>query len=462
MTVRVRFAPAPTGHLHLGSLRTALFNYLFARHAGGKFLLRIEDTDRERSKDEYTQSILEALSWCDITPDEPPVIQSARLERHRELAEKLVREKKAYRCYCTPEELEARLGKNAAEGDGYSKYDKKCRNIADIVHKPYAIRFAIPEHISEIICTDAVRGDVVFPVDQFDDFIIVRSDGYPMYNFVVVVDDADMGITHIIRGEEHLINTPRQQLLYQALEFTVPIFAHLTLILGPDGRKLSKREAATDVVLYKKAGYLPDALCSYLARLGWAHGDQEIFTREELIKLFSLEGINKKGAIFDTQKLQWVNAVFMRQLSGKQMLDVVLRDVDPQFVSKTENFSEEQRAALAVLYAERVHTLEEVARELIALSHDPRNFESAKEPVRRELLEQFMRDLRQENTLTRENVERIVKNIVAGAEAKLPALALPVRIALTGKTSSPSVFDLVVILGVEIVCRRIQHYVHIA
>ena len=278
MTVRVRFAPSPTGHLHIGGLRTALFNWLFAHHNKGVFLLRIEDTDLERSTPEYTQSILESLAWAQIHSDEEIVIQSARLSAHQEVIEKLVSEKKAYRCYCTPAEIALRQNRPADVDPEFAKYDGFCRHQLPQEGKPFVVRFALPENQKTITFQDVIRGDVTFDMDQFDDFIIARSDGRPMYNFVVVVDDAFMRITHVIRGEDHISNTPKQILLYQACGYSLPAFAHLPLILGPSGQRLSKRDAATSVLDYKTdhpkhAERLYNAgLCFQNARLvGQAH-----------------------------------------------------------------------------------------------------------------------------------------------------------------------------------------------
>ena len=281
--VRVRFAPSPTGHLHIGSLRTALFNWLFARHIQGTFLLRIEDTDIERSKAEYTQSIMGSLAWCGLTPDEPVVIQSDRIKEHQRVAQQLIKEGKAYRCICTPQEVEQRIQAQSGDDHSFAKYDGTCRDAGHDGSKPSVIRFKIGA-IHDVSFDDIIRGPIRVNTQELDDFIIIRSDGTPMYNFVVVVDDAFMRITHVIRGEDHIPNTIKQILLYQACNYQLPQFAHLPMILGPSGEKLSKRDGAVSALEYKHNGYLPDALINYLARLGWAHGDQEIFTRQELIE----------------------------------------------------------------------------------------------------------------------------------------------------------------------------------
>lgn len=343
--VRVRFAPSPTGNLHIGGLRTTIFNWLFARHNNGKFLIRIEDTDPERSKPEYTESILETFAWMDITSDEPIVIQSERLPEHRRVAEQLIAQAKAYRCFCSQEEVIERHKQKVGADDLFIKYDGKCKNkkvIEGDLLRPHVIRFALPYKKGAITWLDLIRGEVTFDADQLDDFIIVRSDGMPMYNFVVVIDDAFMKISHVIRGEEHISNTPKQILLYQACGYALPQFAHLSMILGPSGEKLSKRDGAVSVLEYKKMGYLPDALFNYLVRLGWAHGDQEVFTRDELIKFFTLEAVNKKGAIFDPQKLDWMNGVYIRALSDHELLMRIINDVMPDFLERVSHWDEKK------------------------------------------------------------------------------------------------------------------------
>lgn len=459
MTVRVRFAPSPTGHLHVGGLRATIFNYLFARHEGGKFLVRIEDTDRERSKDIYTQSILEALAWCDIVPDEPIVIQSGRIERHHEVARQLIAAGKAYRCYCTPQELETRLGKSAAEGEGYHVYDRFCFNAPPRDENvSHVVRFHIPTDISEVVVHDLIHGDVTFKVEQLSDAVIIKSDGMPTYNFAVVVDDADMRISHVIRGEEHLVNTPLQILIYRACGFPIPQFAHLPLILAPDGSKLSKREGAVSVVDYKRAGYLPHALCNYLVRLGWSHGDEEIFSREQLIKLFSLKNVGKKGAIFDLAKLGWMNTVYLKQHSGAQLLAIIRRDLDPQLSEHTAPLSEEQRIAFADLYKERVTTLLELVAILVAVAHGAHEHIPIPTFDTRALsvMDHIARALHQEAPVDRVAVELLIKRICTETGVPLSAVGPAVRYALTSSVTSPSMYDLVMILGPLESARRMR------
>lgn len=456
-SVRVRFAPSPTGHLHIGGLRAALFNWLFARHVGGKFLLRIEDTDLERSRPEYTQSIIDSLAWCSLESDEPLVYQSDRRQEHVAVAHELVAKGAAYRCYCTSEELQARLGASAAEG-GYLHYDGKCREMVTLLDKPYVIRYKVLQDRESVAVHDLIRGTILFPLKTIDDFIIVRSDGSPMFNFVVVLDDAFMRISHVIRGEEHLVNTPRQILLYEACGYALPQFAHVPLILAPNGSKLSKRDGATAATDYKKLGYLPDALCNYLVRLGWAHGDQEVFTRDEMISLFSLAGVHKSGAIFDMAKLLWMNHVYMKQASAQQLLSYISDTIDNQFLSSVRKWSDtisspDGRTILQLvidIYKDRAKTLIELRDDLLRLyarpniENDP--FIATMNSMQWEALALLVKYLA-ELDYTRSALELLIKQICKEATIRLPDIAQPIRLALTGSLSAPGVYDLLFALG---------------
>ena len=444
--VRVRFAPSPTGHLHLGSLRTALFNYLFARHHKGEFLLRIEDTDFERSKPEYVDSILKALSWVGIQADEPMVVQSDRIKRHQEIIEKLVTESKAYRCYCTQDDLKARAGDEL-----FFKYDGVCRVRDDQPDTPYVIRFKLPE-FADISFDDLIRGRVTIPRDQLDDFIIARSDGTPMYNFVVVVDDADMRITQVIRGEDHISNTPKQILLYQACGYSVPQFAHIPLILGPSGDRLSKRDGATSALAYKELGYLPDAFVNYLVRLGWAHGDQEIFSRQELIDLFTLDAVGKKGSIFDIQKLNWLNGVYIRESSAQSLLSYIQAELESVFSKQFSGWNTEQLLGAIELYKERVFTIQELMQEVTLLYNGPSAYDEA--DMRKWItqqtsghLDQLLQTLASITQFNGDALSQPIKELAKNLEIKFALIAQPVRIALIGKGSGPGVFDMLAQIG---------------
>lgn len=319
-SVRTRFAPSPTGALHVGGVRTALFSYLYARHNGGRFVLRIEDTDRQRSTQAWVDEIVGALRWLEIEWDEGPFFQTQRMDLYRETIERLLAKGLAYRCTCTPEELEAKR-KVAMTGGGSAGYDRHCRpgfGPGPETGRPAAIRFAMPVD-GEAVIDDLVKDKVVFRNADVDDFVIARSDGWPTYNLVVTVDDADMAISHVIRGDDLLPSTPKQIALYQAIDAPLPQFAHLPQVLGMDRARLSKRHAATAVTSYRELGYYPDALVNFLARLGWSHGDQEVFSRNELIHAFSLESVGKSAGVFNLEKLDWLNFQYLKARSPAEL-----------------------------------------------------------------------------------------------------------------------------------------------
>src|SRR4030042_1157989 len=355
--VRTRFAPSPTGDLHIGGARTALFNWLFARHSQGKFILRIEDTDVARSPQESIQVILDAMTWLGMDWDEGPFLQSQRIPFYQEAAGKLLKEGKAYRCYCTPEELEAK--REAALKTGIKpKYDRTCLNRKPpYPERPFTIRFLSPDEGSTVV-EDLIQGRVEFDNAELDDLILLRSDGLPTYNFSVVVDDATMGITHVIRGNDHLNNTPRQIQIYQALGYPIPQFGHVPMILGPDKKKLSKRHGAQSVMEYKKLGYLPQAVVNYLVRRGWSYGDQEEFAREEVIEKFSLEAVGKSAAAINPGKLDWTNAQYIKRIE----LDELVQRVQPFLEAKgyvTTDLNLLRKVVLSL--RERAKTLVEMA-----------------------------------------------------------------------------------------------------
>lgn len=459
--VRVRFAPSPTGHLHIGGLRAALFNWLFAHHHKGIFCLRIEDTDIARSLPEYTDSILQSLRWCTIQPDEPLLVQTSRLAQHKQALDQLLAQGKAYRCYCTPEQVAARHADGSGNTSAFSFYDGFCRTRTDKPSGDFGIRFAIPANRKSIVFDDLIRGNVEFATDQLDDFIIARSDGYPLYNFVVVQDDAYMRITHVIRGEEHLSNTPKQILLYEAFGYSIPLFAHVPLILGPDGNKLSKRDAATSVLDYKKAGYLPDALINYLVRLGWSHGDQEIFTRQELIAYFDLDHVGKKGAIFDKEKLDWVNSMYIRALTPQNLYDYTIAHVEPCLEQLLSPWNKEKIVAGIALYQDRVKTIGELLSLLATLrvgpqgynEHDVATWVTPQALEHLEILTQRLDALEQYNA---DQISSIIKQMCKEFDIKLLTIAQPVRLALVGTTASPGIFDLMALLGSEESLRRLR------
>lgn len=457
--VRVRFAPSPTGNLHIGGLRTALFNWLFARHFQGTFLLRIEDTDIERSTPEFFDSILGALDWVSITSDEPLVIQSHALDMHKKLIKQLLDDGKAYRCYCPVS--------TDAESLDYFRYGSLCRMREPVeTDQPYVVRIKLPTDQTRIEFNDLIYGPISFPVDQFDDFIIARSDGTPVYNFVVVADDAAMKITHVIRGEEHLQNTPKQIILYQALGYSVPYFAHLPLILGPSGSKLSKRDGATSVLDYKKNGYLAHALCNYLVRLGWSHGDQEVFTIDELINHFTLEGVNKKGSIFDHKKLDWLNGLYIRSMNNQELIDYIQRDVNHNFCATFTHWSHEQLLGFIALYKERCITLVELNEKLCSL-HDPSHEISEADRIMwiqentLVYLENLLACIKKNEEYSLEFIKNCTKMVCKESSIQLVALAQPLRLALTATTASPGIFELMELLGKEETVHRIERFIQI-
>ena len=487
--VRVRFAPSPTGMLHIGNLRACLFNWLFARHEQGAFLVRIEDTDRERSKPECVDAILNSLRWMGIESDEPLVFQSQRLVVYQEVLEQLIKTGHAYRCFCTPEEISARnkLYGSSAKGfcvdsseDLFAGYDGHCRNRVVAEQdgkKSFVIRFALPSDIHEVSFDDRIRGRLSVSLDQFDDFIIARSscptdlanfdfmdtpiqNGWPIYNFVVAVDDAFMGITHVIRGEDHITNTFKQLLLYRACGYQPPAFAHLPLVLGPSGDKLSKRDGATAVPEYQRMGFLPDALFNYLVRLGWAHGDQEVFSRKELVDLFTLDAVGKKGAIFDVQKLTWLNGLYMRAMGEQELLERMTCDVVPDIRAQLTRWDTATLLTVIALYKTRVKTLQELAHELVLLHDGPFQFVPADvqqwiTPDTGEQLAQVVKTLDVQNDFSLEVIQNEIKACASLMGIKLVALAQPLRIALVGKSSSPGVFELLAVLGKQESRRRI-------
>jgi len=454
--IRVRFAPSPTGNLHIGGLRTALFNWLFARHSGGVFLLRIEDTDLERSTQEYRDSILNSFAWAGLEHDEEIITQSDRIEEHRRIAYDLIKVGKAYRCFCSPEDVVARYEANHKD-NAFVMYDGHCRDRVACdgdEQRAHVVRFKLPTDCTEIIFEDLIKGPMSFALDQLDDFIILRSGGYPMYNFVVVIDDAFMRITHIIRGEEHLVNTPKQILLYQACGYEVPLFAHLPLILGPSGEKLSKRDGATSVIEYCKEGYVPQALLNYLARLGWSHGNQEIFSLSELIEYFSLEHIGTKGSIFDFEKLAWVNSVYIHEMDAQDLLNIIVRHIEPDFVARCSLWNNNTIKNVITLYQERVKTIKALAQEVMLVHNGPAEYNA--EDVQKWMtadagiyLDTIITVLENTSILEHDDLFAVIKDKATLLGVKLVSLLQPVRLALIGKSSGPGVFDLLLAIGKE-------------
>jgi glutamyl-tRNA synthetase len=452
-----RFAPSPTGYLHIGGVRTALYAWLFARHHRGRFLLRIEDTDRERSTQPAIDAILNGLAWVGIGADQAPIYQTQRFARHAEVADRLLTEGKAYLCYCTRDELEEMRALALAAGRK-PRYDGRCRRRtsarADVVP---ALRFKNPTS-GEVVVDDLVKGRIVFDNAELDDLIIRRSDGSPTYNFAVVVDDADMEITHVIRGDDHVNNTPRQINLFHALGLAPPAYAHLPMIHGPDGAKLSKRHGAVNMLEYREMGFLPAALLNYLLRLGWSHGDQEIFTVPEMIELFDLSSVSRSAANFDPKKLLWVNQQHMVK-APIERIAALLGEHLARLGLDPANGPPLQLAAEAL--RERSQTLNEMAELARYYYQDYDDFdpEAAKQhlvpsaaPILANLREAFanLRDWSEQET------EAAVKTTATKLGIKLGKAAQPLRVALTGRAASPGIGTTLVLVGRERTLRRID------
>jgi glutamyl-tRNA synthetase len=455
--VITRFAPSPTGFLHIGGARTALFNWLYAKHTGGRMLLRIEDTDRERSTDAAIDAILDGLSWLELHWDGDPISQFARAARHQEIAHELVRRGKAYRAYETPEELAAKREKAKAEG-GFARYDGywRDRDPSEAPEgAPYVVRLKAPKE-GETVIEDLVQGRVAFPNKDLDDLILLRSDGTPTYMHAVVVDDHDMGVTHVIRGDDHLTNAGRQTIIYEGMGWPVPKWAHLSLIHGPDGAKLSKRHGALGVEAYRAMGYLPEALRNYLARLGWSHGDDEIFSSEQAAEWFDLADINKAAARFDFDKLQSLNGHYIRQADDKYVLtrlEAILPELEggADFAVRLNDDLRKRLLALMPALKERAKTLVDLFRAM--------QFLAAERPLKLDekasaLLNQEARSRLGRLSGALNTVEWSVPVLEAAVRAfsdvegvKLGQVAQPLRAALTGSGASPPIFDVLLALG---------------
>jgi glutamyl-tRNA synthetase len=464
-TPRVRFAPSPTGHLHIGGARTALFNYLFARHTGGTFILRVEDTDRERSTSEAVRHIIDGMRWLGLDWDEGPeaggshgpYFQTERLDIYKEHSDRLLASGKAYRCFCTPDELKAK--REAAQKAGLPpKYDLSCRHMptdkaADRAGaEPCVVRFAIPE-TGEIVIDDIVKGEVVFQTHLLDDFVILKSDGMPTYNFAAVVDDYLMEITHVIRGDDHISNTPRQILLYRALEFGAPPkFAHMSMTLGPDGARLSKRHGATAVIDYRDKGYLPDALVNYIAFLGWSPGTtQEVFTRDDLIKEFTLERVGKSPNIFDYDKLLWMNGEYIRM----KPLDEVLLLVMP-FLIQAGYASDDMPEAQAE-YVEAVVGLEQERLKLLTEIAEMTSFFFIEDFEYDEAAWQkiMTQELAAIKPFDADTIEALMRQMAEERGLKTAQAFHPLRVSVSGRMQGPSLFHMVEVMGRDRVVKRV-------
>jgi glutamyl-tRNA synthetase len=459
--VRVRFAPSPTGFLHIGGVRTALFNWLYARQQQGVFVLRIEDTDQSRSTDESIEAIIDGMKWVGLDWDEGPYRQTERMDLYRSHAMRLLETGRAYWCVCKAEELEAR--RKEAEAKGFSpRYDGRCRSLGITNHTgDAALRFKAPQE-GQTVVDDLIKGKIVFDNAVLDDLIILRSNGYPTYNFSVVVDDALMKITHVVRGDDHLTNTPRQVPIFEALGFPVPHFGHLPMILGADKTRLSKRHGATSIMAYRGMGYLPEAMVNYLVRLGWSHGDQELFTRQELIEKFSWKHVQTSAAVFNPDKLLWMNAEYIKTSSPASVAQALVPLLEQAGLGdEVRGATAEWLAQLVVLVKERAKTLVEMVEWVKPYFGSVAPFEEdaakkflthAAAPILTKLVERFEAF----SVFSKSEWEAVFKKLVEEEGVKMGQLAQPVRVALTGRTASPGLFEVMEVLGRERTLLRLR------
>lgn len=439
MKIKTRFAPSPTGYLHVGGARTALYSWLFARNHGGEFVLRIEDTDLERSTPEAIEAIMDGMNWLNLEWDEGPYFQTKRFDRYNAVIDEMLVAGTAYKCYCSKERLEALREEQMANGDK-PRYDGRCRHGHEhhAADEPCVVRFANPQEGS-VIFDDQIRGPIEFSNQELDDLIIRRTDGSPTYNFCVVVDDWDMEITHVIRGEDHINNTPRQINILKALNAPVPVYAHVSMINGDDGKKLSKRHGAVSVMQYRDDGYLPEALLNYLVRLGWSSGDQEIFSREEMIKLFSLNAVSKSASAFNTDKLLWLNHHYINTMPAEYVATYLQWHIEQ---ANIDTRTGPELADLVKLLGERCKTLKEIAESCRYFYEEFDEFDAdaAKKhlrPVARQPLEVVRDKLAALTDWTAENVHHAIQATADELEVGMGKVGMPLRVAVTGAGQSP-------------------------
>ena len=463
MTVRTRFAPSPTGMLHIGGVRTALFCWLYARHHGGQFILRVEDTDRERSTPEALQAILDGMQWLGLDHDEGPFYQSQRMDRYGEVIEQFLREGKAYHCYCSKEELEEMRAGQLSRKEK-PRYDGRCRNRSE--PRPGVtpvVRFRSPQ-TGQVVVDDVVHGPITFDNAELDDLIIARSDGSPTYNFCVVVDDYDMRITHVIRGDDHINNTPRQVNMLRALGVEPPVYAHVPMILGPDGAKLSKRHGAVSVLQYRDEGFLPEGLLNYLGRLGWSHGDQEIFSLEEMVRLFDIEDVNKSASALNPDKMLWTNQQHILRSSPEHQAG----HLAPQLEALGVPSSDDARlAAVASAQQERAKTLREMAENSLFFFREPAGYDdkAAKKnltPETAPLLEGVRDRLAALSGWRAADIHTAIQAVAEEQGVGMGRVAQPVRVAVSGGSVSPPIDVTLEILGRETTLQRIDRAVEYA
>ncbi len=459
MTVKTRFAPSPTGYLHVGGARTALYCWLYARKHQGTFVLRIEDTDRERSTDQSVQAILDGMSWLGLEHNEGPYYQTQRFDRYEEVKEQLLTNGKAYRCYCSKERLDELRERQMTNKENIG-YDGHCRHLSDDeqdVTQPHVIRFKNPVD-GVVVFEDLIKGEISVNNSELDDLIIARTDGTPTYNFTVVVDDLEMGVSHVIRGDDHVNNTPRQINMIEAMGGNVPLYAHVPMILGDDGKRLSKRHGAVSVMQYRDEGYLPQALLNYLVRLGWSHGDQEVFSREEMIDLFDLKDVNRAPSAFNTDKLNWLNQHYMKTLPAAEVARHLQWHLDEQSI---ETVNGPEVTLLIPEMAERVKTLKELASAIRYFYYDYKAFDekAAKKhlrPVARQPLELAKQKLATQADWSADALHKLVSQTAEELELGMGKVGMPLRVAVTGAGMSPDLGITLEWIGKEAVLRRID------
>ena len=469
--VRVRFAPSPTGFLHIGGVRTALFNYLYAKKHQGKFLLRIEDTDTERSEDRFTQDILSSMKWLGLDHEEEILYQSNRQKLYHDTAEDLMKQGLAYKCYCTEAEVEATREQMMKEGKK-PMYARTCRDRtgpAPEGRTTFAVRAKFPLQGATTF-TDMIRGDISFPNEDLDDFVMIRSNHVPTYNFVVVVDDIAMKISHVIRGDDHINNTPKQIFLYEAMKAHKPLFAHLPMILGQDKKKLSKRNGETSTNAYRAEGYLPEALLNFLVRLGWSHGDQELFSREEMIQLFGLEHVQVSGAVFNTEKLMWIQGEHLKKADPTRLLNILKEDFSSKFSATSLEYLGKLGPKLIPHLQPKVKLIKELAEQLQPLCEpgvvpvDSSALKWNKDPALKEKIKEAIRDVMKDlqassekNELDHQKVDALLRANCEKFGIKLGDLTQPMRLFVTGQaTSAIGLFDLLPILTWKVTEARLM------
>jgi len=459
MKEKVRFAPSPTGYLHVGGARTSLFNWLYARKTKGTFVLRIEDTDLERSTEESVNAIFEGMKWLDMDWDEGPFFQTERTDLYKKYIDELLDNGHAYKCYCTPEELNHKRELAKSEKRTFS-YDRTCRDLKEAKEVPFTVRLKAPL-AGDTTFNDLVKGKIAIGNEELDDYIIARSDGSPTYNFTVVVDDYLMGITKVIRGDDHINNTPKQILIYEALGWKLPNFAHVPMILGADKTRLSKRHGATSVIAYRDMGYLSEALINYLVRLSWSHGDQEIFSIDEMKELFDISKIGKSAGVFNPEKLLWLNAHYIKTKDDEELAELAMPFLR-KLVDEKYEIGRGKLNSLMPLLKGRAKLLTELAEQSAIyfvssedIEYEEKGFEKFVRPGK-ELLEHFLSKLETIDNPSEENLTPVFKEMLSKFEVKFVKIAQALRVAFTGGTTSPGIFEVVEILGKEETMKRIK------